>query len=224
MTQQIMPPHQAGKVMGIQAGGFYLPRDGGGACIFWNIGGLGALAVASHEGMHQFFDSQLDDQLPMWVEEGLCAVAEGYYINQAGVVFTPDQNRGRWSQLRRVVLGNDWVAIQDLLAMDAGQAIGPRPGQALAYYAQLWALMQMIRSDPALAEGLSQLLADAQAGRLDQTLDLPPGLLARLPRKSRAYNQRVGPAAFARYISDDLDAFQKRYRRFAADLVDLPGQ
>ncbi|MFP4356170.1 MAG: hypothetical protein ACLFUJ_13695 [Phycisphaerae bacterium] len=221
MTRHVLDGPQAEKVAGIQAGGFYQPAENGGACIFWNIGGIGALAVASHEGMHQFFDSQLDDQLPMWVEEGLCTVAEGYYTTRNGVVFTHTENRGRWLEMRNIIARNQWTDLQDLLTMDAGQALGPRPGQALGYYAQLWTLMQLIRSDPQLARGLQRLLADAQNGTLTDDLQIDQALLAKLPPRSRAYNRLVGLAAFRHYISDDIESFQARYRAYAAQRVEM---
>ncbi len=221
MARHVLPDRQAGRIMAIQAGGFYQPDGDGGACIFWNIGGIGALAVASHEGLHQFFHTQMTDQLPMWVEEGFCTLAEGYYVTGQSVVFTPEENQARWSQLRKTILQDRWIDLQDLLTMDAGQAIGHRPGQALGYYAQLWALLRMIRQDAQLRAGLERLIADARAGRFARTLGIDPARLARLPKRSRAYNRLVGDAAFGTYISGDLARFARRYRQFAVELAGL---
>ena len=38
----------------------------------WDMGGIGTLGTASHEGLHQFLACRMKDHLPMWVEEGLC--------------------------------------------------------------------------------------------------------------------------------------------------------
>ena len=220
VTRHIVQGPNAQKVLSMQAGGYFQPgqEKGQGACVFWNIGGMAALSVAAHEGMHQFFDARLTDQLPMWVEEGLCTVVEGYTIDRGAVLFTPSQNAQRWNQLRDVIVAERWTPLETLLRMDAGEAIGGRPDAALGYYAQLWALMQWIRSDPQLRKGLEGLLADAEAGTLSSGL----GVEANLNPRSRAYNRRIGPAAMRHYFGDDLAGLERRYRRFARDLARLP--
>jgi hypothetical protein len=65
------------------------------------------------------------------------------------------------------------------------------------------------------------MIADARAGRFARTLGIDPDRLARLPKRSRAYNRLVGDAAFRTYIRQDLEDFQRQYRQFAVELAGL---
>ena len=220
LTRAITGPY-AGIYMNIEAGGFCYEGVG----VFWDIGGLGTLSVASHEGLHQFFHQQMTDQLPLWLEEGMCVSAEGYAVHGDRVLFTPARNPGRAASLRRAIVEGDWLGIDELLPMDAGDAIGghgvDRTRKAVGYYAQLWALVQMLRARPAYRDGLERLIRDAQAGRLHEALGYPRFKLDQLRRQGRAYTHVVGEPLFLHYISDDLEAFEREYRAFARELVGL---
>jgi hypothetical protein len=217
LTRNIVGP-QAETYLSISAGGYCFE----GTCVFWDIGGLGTLSVAAHEGLHQFFRHRLRDRLPMWLEEGLCTLAEGYEINGERVMFTPERNLGRFSDLRRALTQGTWIPLPRLLPMDAGHAIGGKmPEEAVGYYGQLWALARFLRSRPDLRAKLSRLLADAEAGRLYRAMDVPPEALAKLRPMGRAYNQTISRPVFRFYIAQDLEAFAKEYRAYAMRLAEL---
>lgn len=205
----------------IEAGGFCYEGVG----VFWDIGGLGTLSVASHEGLHQFFHHRMSDQLPLWLEEGLCASAEGYNVHGDRVVFTPERNSGRAASLRRAIVQGDWLGIEELLPMDAGDAIsghGPeRTRKAVGWYGQLWALVHLLRSKPEYRGGMERLIRDAEAGRLHEALGYSRFKLDQLRGQGRAYTRVVGEPLFRHYISDDFEAFEREYRAYARELVGL---
>jgi len=211
----------AAKILSIRAGGFYYPSAEGGACIFWNLGGTGVLSVASHEGLHQFLANRMDNPLPMWLEEGLCTIAEGYYIRSGRVFFTPERNDSRFGSLRAAAVNDRWIPLAKLLRMDAGDAVGNPRMPAVEYYAQLWALVQFLQSRPDLHKKLRSLLTDAEAGAFPKALRMRPADFARLRRAGRLYNRTMGPKLFAHYISDDLDRFQQDFRQYAHRLARL---
>ncbi|MFZ1992153.1 MAG: hypothetical protein WAW96_20555, partial [Alphaproteobacteria bacterium] len=216
LTASIVGPG-AGPYLSLQAGGYCYQ----GVCVFWDIGNLGTFSVASHEGLHQFFHHRLRDRLPMWLEEGLCTVAEGYEVSGDQVAFTPQRNNFRFTDLRAALVQDRCLPLETLLAMDSGEAVSGAHEQAVGYYGQLWALLQFIRSVPAYYAGLQRLLADAEAGTLYQTLNVSPQDLAAWRHQGRAYNKTVSVPLFRYYISQDLAGFQRDYKEFAKKLARL---
>ena len=190
-------------------------------CIFWHEpqAGPSLWRVAAHEGMHQYLGARMRDSLPMWAEEGLATCAEGHQIDVSAnaVSFDPRDNPPRMTALQRTFSARQWIPLDDLLAMDAAHAIGHGPYRSGAYYAQLWALITFLRSDSRYGENFQRMLADAAAGRMREAMgmiDWPAEAMG-----TRAYNQRMGPLSFRRYIADDLEAFEVEYRRFAQQLA-----
>lgn len=209
-----------------QHAGLYLSLEAGGYChkgigVFWDIGGLGTLLVAAHEGLHQFFYHRLKDQLPMWLEEGLCVTAEGYEVFGNTVTFTPDSNPVRFNNLRTAIVNGHWIPLAKLLPMDGGDVVGKSTQAAVGYYGQLWALAYFIRTDPRYRQSMARMLADAEAGRFHEALDLPACALGELRSHGRRYNRVVSEQLFRHYISDDLDAFDREFYQFAKKLIDL---
>ena len=201
----------------IEAGG-YTHR---GICVFWELGGAQTFLVAAHEGLHQFFYHRLKDRLPMWLEEGLCTLAEGQRINGDTVLFTPEGNPSRFSALRDAIVNDRWIPLEDLLPMDSADAVKGGTERAVGYYGQLWALLQFIRSQEEYCAGLERMLSDAVAGRLHAALNVPPAALAQLRARGRAYNQAVSEPLFDHYISADRAEFARKYAEFARELARL---
>lgn len=208
--------HRMNRSVQIETGGY----TADGVCVFWDIGPLHTLSVAAHEGLHQFFYHRLRERNPMWLEEGLCATAEGFEITDRGVVFTPDRNNSRFSDLRQTITRGYWKPLEELLKMHSMDAA--REGfseKAVGYYGQLWALMHMIRHTPRYRAGMERLLADASAGRFHTVLGVSRRQLHRMRRNPLTYNRAVSLPLFRHYINDDLEAFQAEYRAYAENLV-----
>ncbi|MGB2820526.1 MAG: hypothetical protein WBF17_06060 [Phycisphaerae bacterium] len=217
LTRSVVGP-QWDTYSAIQAGGYCYK----GICVFWDTGGVAALSVASHEGLHQFLAHRLKQHLPMWFEEGLATLAEGYQIHGQAVRFTPQQNHSRFSDLRKAIVNDWWVPLERLLEMDGGDAVKLwPPGRGVGYYGQVWALGHFLRSDPAYAARRAQFLADAEAGLLHRALKLSPAALERLRLQGRTYNRTVSVPLFKHYITDDLAGFEKRYKAHARKLARL---
>ena len=202
----------------IEAGGYCYRGVG----VFWDMGGVAALAVASHEGLHQFLHHRLKDRLPMWLEEGLATMAEGYQVDGRSVRFTPRRNPSRFTDLRRAIVNDWWIPLEELLPMDGGDAVKlGYTERVVGYYGQVWALAQFLRSDPDFARKRARMLADAEAGRFQRVLGASPAGMARLRRSGRLYNRAVSLPLFRAYVTDDLAGFEKRYKAFAKKLVRL---
>lgn len=216
LTRQVVGP-QAPLYLSIDNGG-YCYR---GVCVFWDMGGLGTLMVAAHEGMHQFLHHRLADALPTWAEELLCVSAEGYEITQNRVRFTPDANALRVVDLRKALIAGRWIGARRLVGSNPAQALGQSQQIAIDYYAQLWALGAFVRSRADYRAGLGRLLADAAAGRLDAAMNLPPGALGQLRVNGPAYDRTVSEPLFRHYIAGDLEAFDREFRAFARGLAQL---
>lgn len=208
---------QAAKYLQIEHGGYCRQ----GVCVFWAMGGQGAFQVAAHEGLHQYVSHRLADQLPMWLEEGLCTQMEACDMHGGFVTFDPRKNLSRRADLERALLHGYWIPVDRLLPMDAGDAVGGFVERAVGYYGQLWALVQFLRSRPKYSAGLDRLLADAEAGRFHEALGVPKGAPAQLRLRGRIYNQAVSEKLFRHYICDDLRAFEREYKAFCLRLTEL---
>jgi hypothetical protein len=214
LTKSVVGP-QAPTYLSIQAGGYCYKK----VCVFWDIGGLGTLSVASHEGLHQFLAYRMKNQLPMWLEEGLCTQAEGYQLFGDRVIFTPADNVMRHGDLRSAIMGDRWIPIAKLLPMDAGDAVVGKAEAAVGYYGQLWSLVMFIRSDQTYRQGLVRMLADAQAGELNKAVGVPAEVMAGLQRQGRLYNRAMSERLFRHYICDDLERFEREYRAYSQRLM-----
>jgi len=209
---------RAGSVLSITAGGYCYD----GVCVLWDIGPRATLSVAAHEGLHQFLSYRLTQSLPMWLEEGICVLAEGYQLHKGSLVFTPKNNPSRITALRNAVVNDHWIETARLLPMDAGDAVGTgRTEKAVGYYGQLWALSLFIRNTPKYNKGMQQMISDAQKGRMHLALGLTSDALAKLKRHGRAYNRTISTPLFKHYISKDLAVFNLEYLAFARELAGL---
>ncbi|MBT3198601.1 MAG: hypothetical protein HN350_01675 [Phycisphaerales bacterium] len=217
LTQHRLGKH-AGAALSISAGGYCYD----GVCVLWDIGPRGTLSVAAHEGLHQFFAHRLAQSLPMWFEEGICVLAEGHQMHKGTLRFTPGNNPGRITALRNAIVNSHWKTIDQLLPMDAGDAVGTgRIEKAVAYYGQVWSLAMFIRSQPIYNAGMQRMIADAQDGKIHNAMGLTADALKKLKRRGRAYNRTIAAPIFEHYICDDLERFEREYMAFSRELAGL---
>lgn len=216
LTENVVGKHKD-MFLSIQAGGYFY----NGVCVFWDMGGPATFSVASHEGLHQFLAGRLRDRLPMWLEEGLCVMAEGHEFHGDSIMFTPNRNPSRFMALRTGIIQDHWLPLAEILPMDAGDAVTKGTRRAVSYYGQLWALNMFISSHPTYSLGLKRLLADAESGRLRRALGLGPGSASPLPPRGRGYNRAISERVFRRYITEDLKAFDAEWLAFAMKFADL---
>ncbi|MEQ8944308.1 MAG: hypothetical protein RIE77_02725 [Phycisphaerales bacterium] len=166
------------------------------------------LKIAAHEGWHQYVQRSFREPLPTWADEMIAVMAEGFVVDDAGrYVFEPLANPDRLSQLTAIVRTGRWRPLEDLLTGDPTDLLDADPARAVDYYAQLWALGLYMATDPNRWTGIERLLRDAARGRMLRQLGRPA-------------DTRLGPLAFRRYVSVNIDAFDADYRAFASALVE----
>lgn len=166
------------------------------------------LKIAAHEGWHQYVQRSFREPLPTWADELVAVLAEGFFVDEEGRYrFEPLLNPERLEQLETVLEAGRWRPLREVLASDPTRLLGSEPHRAVEYYAQLWALGLYLAVEPGRWEGVQRLLRDAAAGRLGQALGRPGPT-------------DLGPVAFTRYITTDLDAADAGYRAFATALVE----
>jgi hypothetical protein len=214
-----------------------IPRGGfaaAGRAIYFDIGAHDTLAIAAHEGWHQYVQRTFHDPLPVWLDEGIATYMEGHRwaagTDSSGptAVFLPWSNTERFDQLRAAAARGDLFSLQDLLTRTPQDLIDspvPRGGRgsttdpALTYYAQLWALTHFLHEGEGgrYARPLATLLADAaEPGHRFRSV-IAAVLGASAARSALA--SRRGPAAFLAYFNSDLTAAADQYARFVDQLV-----
>jgi hypothetical protein len=179
----------------------------------------GTLSILAHEGLHQYLESTGRHRIPAWINEGLACYFEAFTLDLATnqPTFTPKNNTHRLPSLRQAFTTDSMIALRDVLATNAGEAIHQRSRHVRNYYAQEWALVLFLLDSPETnqyAPGFRQLLRELGTEAMN--------------RRARAYlaadslgDMSTGEAVFRAYITEDLDTFERDYRAFLASLVGL---
>lgn len=209
LTRQFMGD-QAGRFLAIPRGGF----AAGGRALLWNIGPRDTLAIAAHEGWHQYTQRTFKEGLPIWLEEGIACYMEGHIPDRddpSRVEFSPWANSERYWQLRTARYRGRLIPLRELLETSPQDLIEGSPERTLTYYAQVWALVHFLRDgqDGRRREALARLIADAAAGRLREQVE------NRLDIKLDGRDDlRRGSKVFEAYFTNDLDAAQAEYEEY----------
>jgi hypothetical protein len=212
VTKQLMGP-QADSLLKIPRGG-YASR---GIGVYYDIGIFDTLAIAGHEGWHQYTQKVFREPLPVWLEEGIATYMEGHRWVQTTPVFRPWANVQRFDQLRKAYERRELLPLQDLLESRPQDFLEFADDRVLTFYAQLWALVHFLNEgeDGRYSEALSRLLTDAAEGRISRRLGETLG--DRAARSSLA--SRTGPAVFMAYFNEDIDEAAAAYGRFVQALT-----
>ena len=196
----------------IQNGGFASGRR----CVVYYLKRAYTLSIIAHEGMHQYFGSHFDVQIPPWLNEGLATYCEGFDFRDGQPVFLPRHNTFRLNPLRRALTTDGLLPLRQILATHAGEVVqeGHR-GVTSAYYAQVWALTVFLRHGQRgkYADGFARMLEDIRNGSLHTR--------ARAAKLASGKPSEVslGEAVFRAYITHDIDAFEQEYRDFMIELA-----
>jgi hypothetical protein len=164
LAKVILPAH-ARTMQGLGRGGF----TSQGVALLYDIDRRShcrdTMALALHEGWHQYAQTALPRSLPHWVDEGLATVMEGFVLHPDRVESDHTANRQRqrraWWMLRRGRMQSlrDFANDDPHAAMDRGQSA------LLDYYGQAWALMRFMLGDPDRTERIRAILAAAATDR-----------------------------------------------------------
>lgn len=157
LTKQLMG-NDAVTYLRIERGGF----SSGGRAAFFPIGMRDTLAIAAHEGWHQYTQRTFVSVLPPWLEEGIATYMES--LADEASELDPASNRDRLGQLRRASSRHELMPLPDLLRATPESCIRQGDDAALTYYAQVWALTRFLHDTQVTP--LTGLLTDAARGRL----------------------------------------------------------
>ncbi|MEM0983952.1 MAG: DUF1570 domain-containing protein [Planctomycetota bacterium] len=218
LTRQVTGP-LASTYLQIERGGYAFDGQG----LYFDIGPRDTLAIASHEGWHQFTQATFKHPLPIWLEEGIASYMEGFVwseVDRSMPEFRPWANPERYEQLRELVGRGRAVSLPELLR-SRPQDLLRKPGEAtLDFYAQSWALVHALADNRLGGEpgALRELVRDAAEGRLFSTV-----ARATDPRRAALeINGRIGSAVFETYFGMTPEQADPLYQRFIRD-VSSPG-
>ncbi len=215
LTSEVMGD-SAAPYLKIQRGGF----SSGGRAILFTIGARDTLAIAAHEGWHQYTQRTFREELPVWLEEGIAVFMEGSVpdpVNPGVPAFAPWANAERYEQLVSAAQGWQLLSLERLLDTHPHTLLTGGTDSALMYYAQAWALVHFLNEGEGgkYRPGLSRVLADAAAGRLHSTIDKQLGQKA----SSLLAAERRGPQLFQAYFNADMTAAAREYDAFVTAIV-----
>ena len=213
ITRRLLPD-QADTILRIMRGG-YATR---GVGVYFDIGLYDTLAIAAHEGWHQYVQRTFANPLPVYLDEALATYMEGHsWISGPRVstpLFRPWGNIERFDQLRDAVNNGRTVSLEQLTNNRPQQLVETVGPGALDFYAQVWALAHFLNS-PEHRAGLGLLLQEAANGRMRLRLADRYGRDAALVIIGR----RLGSEVLEAYFVEDLEELNRQYQQFMVDLV-----
>jgi len=199
----------------IQRGGFAMRGVG----VFFDLGLYDTLAIAAHEGWHQYTQRAFRDPMPVWLDEGLASFMEGHRWYGSDVVFRPWANLERFDQLRADAAGGTLLTLEELLATAPTEQLTMANGSPLTYYAQVWALIHFLNEGDGGVhrEALVEMLEDAASGRMRRRVAIAHGQGAASPGALRRTD-----VVFRTYLGDDLSVISREYDAFVLRIT-TPG-
>ncbi|MFW5653469.1 MAG: hypothetical protein ACOC0P_05435 [Planctomycetota bacterium] len=195
-----------------------------GRAVVYDIGIADTLAIASHEGWHQYTQATFRDRLPVWMEEGIATWMEGHRLRRHDPpTFHPWRNLERFDQLWDAWNTDRLWSLEELLETHPAQMLEDgNPARGLDYYAQVWALAHFLMEAEGgrYADPLAELLQDAAEGRMYDRVQDKFGRNNRDVLGFYSSRQRpVGSEIFQTYFGDDLDRIGREYQAFIKTLA-----
>ncbi len=153
------------------------------------------LRAIAHEGMHQYLWQHSESQPPLWVDESLATLAEGFEQRGARFVFDPKYNARRFAQARTAIQMKWWLNLHDLLALDDLRKLPNQEVAAQTYLAELWTLATFLQDDKRYQKGFEQMRLDLATDTFK--VKLQGYIVAGKPGLTRSL------ASFQLYITED---------------------
>lgn len=215
LTQRLMAD-QAAELTRIQRGGYAFNGIG----VYYDLGLFDTLAIAAHEGWHQYTQRTFKDPLPSWLEEGVAVYMEGHRWAGGVPTFIPWANLERFDQLRKAASRDAIMPLKKVITSKPQDFIGDGDSSLLDFYAHVWALTHFINSGEGgkYREKFRDLLDDCVRGGQRRTI------ASKLSERAaiNALATRSGPAVFQAYFNDDLDEAGREFQSFVTRLI-APG-
>lgn len=197
----------------IARGGFAFKGIG----VYYDLGLYDTLAIAAHEGWHQYTQRTFRSALPIWLEEGIAAYNEGHRWDRSTPVFTPWANLERYEQLVSAHDEDTLFTLEELFESSPQSHFDSADDALLTYYAQLWAFVHFLNEydNGKYAASLRLLLRDVADGSVTEVLEqrLGPGAAR------RTLMSREGPALFFAYFEEDLETVNEQYMGFIGTIT-----
>ena len=215
LTRSLMGD-RAGIYLSIERGGYSAKQIG----VFYDIGPKDSFVICAHEGWHQYAHSTFKDPMPVWLDEGVACIMEGFKWDEQfpdHPRFLPWANTERFDQLRDAHNRDALMPIHSLLTLRPQDLMGASTGKptALTYYAQVWALIHFLNEGQGgrYQSALHQLLKDTASGAFRSKLD---------EHDLRQFNtRRTGPATLLTALpkGTTLRQLDLEYQQFIAQIV-----
>lgn len=188
-----------------------------GIAMLYDIGVFDTLAIAAHEGWHQYTQRTFREPLPMWFEEGIATYMEGHKWAGDEPVFLPWANIGRFDALAEAVNAGEFVPLEALLTTRLEDNLAQPSERGVSYYAHVWALVHFLNEGEGgrRRAALRALVLDAAEGRLRAGVARAMGERA----ADTVVSMRNGPGVFLAYFGDDLSEVGRSYEEFVRAAV-----
>jgi len=211
---------RAALYLSIERGGYSARQIG----VFYDIGPHDSFTICAHEGWHQYAHSTFKAPMPVWLDEGVACMMEGFRWDDQfpdHPRFLPWANTERFDQLRDAFNAGSLMSIQSLLTLRPQDLMGESFARsttqptALIYYAQVWALIHFLEEGEGgrYQSALHAILQDSATDTLRSKLN---------PTALRLFNtRRTGAQTLLVYLPDGTSPSQldHAYQRFIAQIV-----
>ena len=212
LTKRLMGA-AASDLENIERGGFAARGIG----VYYDLGPYDTLAIAAHEGWHQYTQRVFRQPLPIWLEEGMATYMEGYRWDGRGPHFLAWANIERFDRLRDAASAGRLIPLSRLVRMRPQDELGRGGGGVLDFYAHVWAAAHFLHEgeDGKHRKTLERLLNDAASGRIRSTLETHLGGA----EATRAMARRGGGSVFETYFGESVDEADAAFEAFCLEIV-----
>jgi len=210
--------HQADIYLKIIKGAYYL----NGSCVAYNIGKDRTFSVLGHEGWHQFNSRHFKYRLPSWLDEGIAMLFETSRYEDGWFYFEPGRNLGRLGGLKKALLENRMIPLEELITLNPGEVMADQDtGAVTAFYSQAYAMVRFLREEDygRRLRNFQQMLLGGLNGTWP--LEGPAGQIAadRNIPLTVPWNRHVAPLLFKTYITGDISSLEQEYTNFCRKIV-----
>ncbi|MSR41086.1 MAG: DUF1570 domain-containing protein [Phycisphaerales bacterium] len=210
-------PNEAATYEKIGRGGYTIE----GESVLYDLGRFDTFTIVAHEGWHAFTQSNFEQPLPVWLEEGIACFMEGSRRTrgEGKVEFMPWRNFERYSELRDAHARKRLIPLESLLADYPQSFLEDGRSALLTYYAQVWALVHFLNEgmDGKYHAGLVRILAHARDGKIAETLwsSRRSGIAG---ERRMMLARQLGPAVLREYFNEDVAQLTREYDAYVQDL------